>query len=295
MRIRFVFDGWQRKGIAGLILVLISLGGFGFWQKINRQKTSVNAHSLFDENIQKHLDSLKKIKVSDQSKQVIFPFNPNYLTDYRAYNLGMKPEEFDLLQTFRQQNNWINSAEDFKKVTGISDSLLAEISPYFKFPEWVTQTNTASSQKQKIVKISLENKMDMNLATEEELREIKGIGEVLSKRIIRYRSQIGGFVDDIQLKDIYGLNYETRMNLLEKYTVKTPPPIDKINLNTAEVTDLLEMPYLNYELARKIVHFRITREGIKNFEELAEIQGFPYEKLDRIQLYLKIENPDQNE
>lgn len=291
MRTRFIFDGWQRKGILGLILILIALTAFSFWHN-GKYSSDISMDSLFDEQIQKQIDSLKELKKSSQNQQTIFPFNPNYLTDYRAYILGIKPEEFDRLQEFRAQNNWINSAEDFQKVTGISDSLLGIIAPYFKFPEWVTQSKTVSPQRQSNRNVKPENKKDLNLATEDDLKEINGIGEVLSQRIIRYRTQIGGFLDDIQLKDIYGLNFETRTNLLNKFTVQNPPVIEKKDLNKAEVTDLLEMPYLNYELARKIVHFRITREGIKDFEELAEIQGFPYEKLDRIQLYLKIENPD---
>lgn len=52
--------------------------------------------------------------------------------------LGMSLVEIDKLHRFRESDKWVNSKADFKKVTGVSDSLLAEISPYFKFPEWVT-------------------------------------------------------------------------------------------------------------------------------------------------------------
>ena len=51
-------------------------------------------------------------------------------------------EEIDRLLKFRGQDKWINSPQQFQEVTQISDSLLAEIAPYFKFPEWVTKSQT---------------------------------------------------------------------------------------------------------------------------------------------------------
>lgn len=294
MKWRFVFDTWQRKGIFGLILIIFSIGIFMVWDNSKSSNSSLDLTSFTDEKIQKHLDSLKNVK-NIQPETKIYPFNPNFITDYKAYTLGMKPEEFDRLQKFRDQDRWINSVADFQKVTQVSDSLLNEISPYFKFPDWVVEANTKQKSKPSSTKvISSKIKKDLNSATEENLMEIRGIGEVLSKRIIRYRSQIGGFIDDIQLKDIYGLNYETRLLLLEEYSVQNPVDFEKIDLNKAEVLDLIENPYIDYELARKIINYRITREGIRTFDELAEIQGFPFDKTDRLQLYLKIENIREN-
>ena len=50
----------------------------------------------------------------------------------------MSNEEIDRLLDYRKQNQWINSAKQFQEVTQVSDSLLNKISPYFKFPDWVT-------------------------------------------------------------------------------------------------------------------------------------------------------------
>ena len=55
----------------------------------------------------------------------------------KAYRLDITAEEYDRLTAYRNSGKWINSVEDFKTVTKISDDRLAKISPYFKFPEWV--------------------------------------------------------------------------------------------------------------------------------------------------------------
>lgn len=290
MKFRFSFNTSQRNGIISLILIIVVLGFF--FRRI-KNKTFQQKEFLItstEKQVQKFIDSLKKVELAKENKPKIFPFNPNFITDYRAYTLGISTEEYERLKEFRNQDQWINSVEDFQKVTKISDSLLAEISPYFKFPEWVEKQNQIAktsnqSTQRKLTKVE---KSDLNEATIEDLQEIKGIGEVLSKRIVRYRSQIGGFLDDIQLKDIYGLKYETRNAITEKFTVKNSKPFEKIDLNTAKVVDLVEVYYIHYELARRIINYRITREKITSFEELAEIQGFPYDKMDRLKLYLKI-------
>ncbi|MDB2632080.1 hypothetical protein N9Y27_03770 [Flavobacteriaceae bacterium] len=97
----------------------------------------------FDDNTLAILDKeynvlhQKKLKKKTPKR---YPFNPNFITSYKGYELGMSLEEIERLHAFRAQNKWINSSQDFQKVTGISDSLLAAISPYFKFPKWVTQS-----------------------------------------------------------------------------------------------------------------------------------------------------------
>ena len=76
-------------------------------------------------------------------------FNPNFIGFYKGYTLGISVQEIERLQRFRASNQWINSESDFQKVSGISDSLINEIAPYFKFPKWVgesRQKNTGSSE-----------------------------------------------------------------------------------------------------------------------------------------------------
>ena len=50
--------------------------------------------------------------------------------------------------------------------------------------------------------------IDINTATEEELIELKGIGETLAKRIVKYRDKIGGFYSVEQLNEVYGIKTE---------------------------------------------------------------------------------------
>ena len=89
-----------------------------------------------DKDTQAQIDSLKA-RISAQDSVKIYPFNPNYITDYRGYVLGLTVAELDRLAAYRSEGKFINSAVEFQQVTLISDSLLMALTPYFKFPDWV--------------------------------------------------------------------------------------------------------------------------------------------------------------
>jgi len=213
-----------------------------------------------------------------------YPFNPNFISSYKGYELGMSLKQIERLHNFRANKKWINSAQDFQMVTGVSDALLTSISPYFKFPKWATQSqkkNKGTSKKQ--------SKLDLNLATSEQLQKVYGVGPTLSKRILLYRKKFkGGFNDMAELKAIYGLSEEVINNIRATFKIEYPRSIQRINLNTANQEDLVKIPFIGYELAYNIVEKRMLKEGFNTIKELTKLKDFPVDKIDIISLYLYI-------
>ena len=284
----FVFNKSQRNGI---LLLLFFISGYlviNYYVDFSKENLlDVNSKEVIA--IQKELDSLRTIEV-ESKKPKVFPFNPNFLTDFKGYTLGMSTEEIDRLLAFRKENKWINSVEDFKKVTKVSDSLLNKISPYFKFPDWVTNPKSKNKYvKKRFKEKKFTQKIDLNLATQGQLEGVNGIGKAFSKRIIEYRNKLGGFTNDIQLYQVYGLDFQVANSILKEFTVKTPKEIIKMNLNSISASDIATIPSISFDLAKRIWEFRILNEGIKSFSELENIEGLTKRKLQGIQLYLKLE------
>lgn len=286
----FVFTREQRNGIFLLFLIIVMLQCVYFFINFSSEDISVNASDL--KAYEAEIDSLKQAKLED-SKPKLFPFNPNYITDYKGAALGMSTSEIDKLLKYRKQDKWINSTTQFQEVTGISDTLLAQISPYFKFPEWVTNPkqkkhylSTSFNKKSK----TLSEKIDLNKATTVQLQKVNGVGKTLSERIIKYRDRFqGGFVSDIQLQDIYGLSPEVILNITARFTVKTPRQIKKININTATQEELVTIQYIDYEVAYNIIEYRKLHEGFDTLNELKKVKDFPVSKLEIIKLSLQIQ------
>ncbi len=289
MKSHFTFSKKQRNGIFLLILFIIILQCAYFFIDAPSEEIIVNQKEL--EKFQNEIDSLKLVEL-ERRKPKTFPFNPNYITDFKGASLGMSNEEIDRLHVYRKQNKWINSVKEFQEITKVSDSLLNAISPYFKFPDWVTKP------KQRINSVVYYNstpktfaqKQNLNTVTAKQLQKVNGVGEVLSMRIIKYRNKfVDGFIDDVQLQDVYGLTPELINKITNQFTVKTPKSIKKISINKAEIEDLVNIQHIDYDLAHDIVEQRKLREGFKSLDELLKVKGFPINKIEIIKLYLSLD------
>ncbi|MBT8234805.1 MAG: helix-hairpin-helix domain-containing protein, partial [Bacteroidia bacterium] len=131
-------------------------------------------------------------------------------------------------------------------------------------------------------------KKDLNSATAAELESIYGIGQVLSKRIIKFRNALGGFLHEGQLSDVYGLEDEVVQNVLKRYEIRNIPEIKRFSINSASVSELASLVYLSWATARELVAYRDSVGGYSNWEEITTVQGFPIDKIERIKLYLTL-------
>lgn len=280
----FDFNKNQRKGLLAffVLIVVLQMVYFGISYKDNfiaenPEKTEWLSNQVW-------IDSLKKI---EKPSYQMYPFNPNFITDFKGYQLGMSVEEIDRLHEFRKTNKYVNSAKEFQDVTGISDSLLNEISPYFKFPEWVTNpksNNTYQKFEKQQEKIIVK---DLNVSTQEDLMKIRGIGEKLSERILKYKADLGAFVSMEQLSEVYGLSPEVIVELNKYFVISDKSEVKKIKINELSIKELGAFPYFKYPISKEIVTYRSMNGKIHNSDDLAKIKDFPVEKIEIITLYLE--------
>jgi DNA uptake protein ComE-like DNA-binding protein len=283
----FKFSKEQRAGIFCLFVIIISLQLVYYFVDFTRVTKEDPAKQKWL-SLQSGLDSMKRSAEIRTPK--IYLFNPNFITDYKGYKLGMTVKEIDRLLAFRKKNKFVNSAEEFQDITKVSDSLLHKIAPFFKFPDWVNNkkesnkfkkyTNSAFAQKEKIVVV------DMNRATKEDLIKIYGIGEAISLRILKQKEALGGFVSMEQMQDVWGLSSEVIENLNAHFKIITLPEFKKIDINNASLKELSQFYYFRYALAKEIVTYRSMKGDFNNIEDLTKIKGFPVDKAKIIDLYL---------
>ena len=280
----------QQKGILFLFAIIIIIQvTYYFTDFTIAQKPSKEEQRWLA--LQATIDTLKLEKKS--SKYTMYPFNPNFITDFKGYKLGMTTEQIDKLLAFRKEGKFANSAKEFQNVTGISDSLLNVISPYFKFPDWVTNKerngyqnkNYKSGWKEYPKKEALKV-IDINLATKEDLMKIFGIGDAISDRILVQKQSYGAFVSMDQMQDIWGLSPEVITNLNKYFTISPPTTLKKIDINNASIKELGQFPLFKYPISKNIVTYRSMNGTIK-IEDLANIKGFPVDKIKIIALYLE--------
>ena len=283
----FNFTREQRSGIFILFGIIIVLQIIYFFAPFYSESKD-NPEKQKWLSLQSQVDALKKDANGETNKMYLF--NPNFITDYKGYKLGMSISEIDRLLAFRKENKYVNSAKEFQNVTKVSDSLLNVMAPYFKFPDWVNQKNSprqykkysnpAFAKKENIVLI------DINQATKKDLVKIYGIGDAISLRILKQKELLGGFVSMEQMNDVWGLSPEVIENLNTHFKVSVLPDFKKIDINNASLKELTQFYYFRYALAKQIVTYRSMKGKINNIEDLTKIKGFPVDKANLIGLYL---------
>jgi DNA uptake protein ComE-like DNA-binding protein len=286
----FKFTTQQRTGIFLLFAIIITLQIMYFFVDFSIPEKPFSKEEQQWLSLQSEIDSLKGAKYNAVPK--VYPFNPNFISDYKGYKLGMSLEEIDRLLAFRKENKYVNSAEEFQKVTKISDSLLNAISPFFKFPDWIQNKNSFKTDKVNYVQKEYQKKgkivlLDINEVSQEDLMKIFGIGEALSLRILKQKEILGGFVSMEQMKDVWGLSPEVLFELNTHFKIYSVPDFKKIAINDASLKELAQFPYFRYILAKEIITYRSMNGNFNNIEDLSKIKGFPVDKAKIISLYLE--------
>ena len=287
LKFYFWYSKSQRNGIIILAMVIALFQLINYF--LDRWTTHPYNFRTEELNLFQHkIDSVKS-QNKKQSDWKNLKFNPNYLSDYKAYSLGMSLEEIDRLFTFRSSGKYINSAGEFQSVTKISDSLLKVIAPKFRFTSGPKSTTSGISLKSKQTDWpirSMTNTIDLNRVNVNDLLTIEGIDKKMANRIISFRNKLQGFSFEEQIFEVYQLKKHTADKILQKYKIVAIPKIDKVNVNAASFKEILHLPYLDYDLTLKIVQYRDEVIHIDQLDELKKIDSFPLEKFDRIALYL---------
>lgn len=131
--------------------------------------------------------------------------------------------------------------------------------------------------------------IDINLSDSLTLVKLPGIGPVLSARIIKYRSFLGGFARIAQLKEVYGLPVET-FDQIKGRIFADSSIIRRININTAGYMELSLIRYLDKYEINAILKYKELEGRINGIQDLTGNKLIKVEKAARVRPYLKFDD-----
>ncbi|MDX1627702.1 MAG: helix-hairpin-helix domain-containing protein [Fulvivirga sp.] len=144
-----------------------------------------------------------------------------------------------------------------------------------------TKSNSSAKNKQKIAPF------DINTADTVTLKKIYGIGPVLSSRIVKYRSILGGFIHKDQLDEVYGLRDEALHNLKAACYISKKFVPKQLPVNELKSYILDDHPYISKKVARAIDNYRFQHGEIGDEEMLYKIHPLDSSTIRKIAPYLK--------
>lgn len=98
--------------------------------------------------------------------------------------------------------------------------------------------------------------INLNTADTTVFKSVRGIGSFYAKRIVKYRTRLGGFVNVGQLDNVYNLPVEAKNNLIARLDSSKLVANDLIDINHVTFKKLLSRQILNYEEVKKVFQYR---------------------------------------
>ena len=126
---------------------------------------------------------------------------------------------------------------------------------------------------------------ELNTADSLDLVQLYNIGPVIARRILKYRSLLGGYVRKEQLREVYGID-SARYNDIAPHLTVDPSLITPIDINTADIDRLKRHPYLDYYQAKAIIRLREEKGAYAGVRDILNIPIIDSETFTRIEPYL---------
>ncbi len=225
---------------------------------------------------------LKKTAISGQR----FVFDPNTVTEEDAQKLGLSKKLSATLINFRSKGGKFFKQEDLKKLYGLSPKLYEELESYILIPQKVFKRDSVFVNRPHIYekKIYTKELVEINSADSLSIVFLKDIGPGFTKRIIKYRTMLGGFHSIDQLKEVYGMTDSLFISLSSQIKLDATT-LNKIPINAIDFNSLRKHPYFNFQTAQAIVNFR-SKHGRLTVADMKGLGIFSEEKLRLILPYL---------
>jgi competence protein ComEA len=217
-----------------------------------------------------------------QQQSAGFAFDPNVASYDTLIRAGLTEREAKTLISYRNKGAKFKQPSDIKKVYGIEAEKVARLIPFVDVKTDTIRKAATFTYRQKRPLISLNNCDTATLMT------LPGIGPVLSVRIIKYRSLLGGYISVDQLREVYGLPPET-FDRIRTRVYADSSMVMKIKINSVGYKELSRIPYLEKYDVAAILKYRELNGNIESIGDLIQNKLLTPEKAKKVRPYLNFE------
>jgi DNA uptake protein ComE-like DNA-binding protein len=308
LRELFSFTASERNGTMVLLVLIMMLGVFISLQGkfVSLPKEDFTAFDAFLASVDEKI-SEDSVAYADEKKnnfpspseaagqhsvfhtKELFNFDPNGLPVDDWVRLGLSPAQARSVKNFETKGGSFKTKEDVKKLFVISEERYRELEPFIVLPENKPGEEKANNQKPAngTRNPPIPSIVELNTADSTLLLSVKGIGPSFAKRILEYRERLGGFHSVVQLKEVYGMD-EEKYAVMKDFVKADSTYIRKININTAQASELKKLPYLSWTIANGLVNYRKAHGNYKSVAGIRSCALITEELYKKIAPYLTI-------
>ena len=227
-----------------------------------------------------------------------FPFNPNSVSVDSLMLLGVPARLAHTIQNYRVKGGKFKAKEDLKKIYGFPDSIYQRLEPFIVIPAGgfkrdedkvkISATDDSPKKQEKKPDRTLAA-FDLNQADSLQLLQWKGIGPVLASRIIRFRSKLGGFVEEQQLYEVYGLDSVLVKKIIDVAFIDEGFQPEKIPVNKVSAAELAAHPYISPTQAKRLVEYRKQHGPFRSLSDFSNIHTLDPIFIKKVAPYIRFD------
>ena len=236
-------------------------------------------------------------------------FDPNALSAEGWEARGVPHFVAGRIVKYREAAGGFKAKAQIKKMYGLDEDVYQRLAPFMqlpdeapsraerpayaanrpgpdgKFPPFVATAGKFPSKPRNL------KPFDLNTADTTQLMQIRGIGAGRARWVVKYRNQLGGYLREDQLDEVFVLRDAPDLrDSLKKYTFVAPGYAPQpVRVNTASFDELYPHPYIRKGLARIIVAYRSQHGPFKTVEDLKQIPILKAEDWEKMRPYLRCE------
>jgi competence ComEA-like helix-hairpin-helix protein len=217
----------------------------------------------------------------------LFPFDPNTAEKTTFLQLGLSERTANTLLNYRNKGGRFYRKEDLKKIYGMEAQWYEQVADYIQLSEPAARAykkTTSAPRQYASYQPKPPVKIEVNAANADEWAKLRGIGPVLSERIVKFREKLGGFYRIEQVSQTYGLPDSTFQAIKAQLDLQTAPK--KLFINQLDTEQLAQHPYISWKLARVIVNYRRAHGPFADPESLLNIYILEEATLEALKPYL---------
>ncbi len=235
----------------------------------------------------KNLEKNWKSEINNSKIFVLKNFDPNTVTEEELLTMGLEKRIVKIWLNYRDAGKIFKKKQDVEKIYGMTPEIFKKIETFIQINDnqvIVKKMNTLDKlQNTNRTASELNYKLDLNSATIDELLRLHGIGRIFALRIVKYREDLGGFVEVNQLKEIENFPDSTFYSLAPMLFISGK--IQQLHVNNLSFAEI-KHPYLTKKQILSTHRYKINHGDFKNFVEMSKIGVFSQEQLDKIKPYL---------
>jgi competence protein ComEA len=231
------------------------------------KRAGVTGNSAIDEEKENDLAASLKL----------FAFNPNNLPANQWQKLGLTARQIRGIKNYEAKGGKFYSKADVKKMYTITPQDYKRLQSYINLPE---EEDVDKVAKPLII-------VELNTADSATLTTLNGIGPAFARRIVQYRTRLGGFHNKHQLQEIVGMDNMRYQDVQGQFTIDKRK-VKRFNVNQIEFEDIKDFPYLNFKQMNAIIQYRKQHGNYELFSELGNIAILDKTDLKKIKPYVLI-------